>query len=520
MRNICNNDPELLFAILPAWKDEKERHRQCVDYCNYPYTGKPSKYLLAAIHEAKMEKTSEDNDVTGMGLPPLNKIQAIINKHVPVEQQQALAVVSNVAIGGLLSGIDCDYLDGKNHHLNFGAITVAPPSAGKAYCDESFEAILQPIQEQDDINWQIRKEYDSKARRQRKTKDMEEKPVAPLYITPFNINAPCLNMAMEEAGERHLIMFDSEVGRVVTYNNQTQGLLKSALQAAYNNEKLGQRRATLLGVNAKCKAYIQYHMAGVPEAVFEDWITDKDIKEGLASRLMLATIEDTDDMPRYEKYTEAEKKKLYSIAVELLGEKGTIYCPFLELPLQKWLEKNKSCEINKYEYGKQFYRRAPVCAWRAAVAWAVVEGIEKRSPKSQATGSKKEQDCIAYMLWLADYLLAQFTTFFLDRVKKISAQSYAKYGNVTKKSVCTYEKYGPDELLADMPDEFTTDEFKTLKKEKNYSQNDPLKMLKRFVEQGKIVKTDRKRYKKVAAIMAENENVMNDYTDDMDSLDE
>ena len=503
MRPVCNNNPDWLFSVLPSWKDEKERYRQCVDFCKYPYDGKKSEFLNAAIKEAKMEKTEENNDVTVLGLPPLNRIQKIIMKHVPAEQQQALAVTYNVPVGGLLSGIEADYVYNKTHHLNFGAITVAPPSAGKAYCDETFEMILQPIQEQDDINWKVKKEYDEKVKRTSKTKDLEVRPECPIQITPFNITAAELNAAMEEANERHLIMFDSEVGTVVGYDKQTGGFIKRALQAAYNNEKMGQRRAGKESVNAKCRSFIQYHMAGVPDAVFGDWITTKDIREGYASRVMLATIADTDDIPFYPKYTEKEKRSLYDIAVELMEKKGQVYCPFLEAPLRKWLNENKKTKINQYEYGKQFYRRTAAIAWRAAVEWAVVEGIEKRSPKSRATGSKKEQDCIAYMVWIADYLLRQFTNFYLETVKEISMKSYAKYGNVMPKT--TYKKYGPDDLLADMPDTFTGKELEEMMEKKKYTDKEKIpnsryQLIKRFKEDGKIVETGKQKYQKTSSL--------------------
>ena len=149
MRPVCDNDPEWLFSVLPCWKDVKERYKQCVDYCNYAYDGKISPFLADAIKLAKNGQRQEDYDVSSLGLPPLNKIQKIIVNHVPDEQKQALVVVSNVAIGGLLSEIEADYVDNKTHHLNFGAITIAPPSVGKSFCDESFETILQPVQEQD-----------------------------------------------------------------------------------------------------------------------------------------------------------------------------------------------------------------------------------------------------------------------------------------------------------------------------------------------------------------------------------
>lgn len=503
MRPVCDNDPEWLFSILPGWKDVKERYKQCVDYCNYNYDGKISPFLADAIKMAKNEKKREDNDVTTMGLPPLNRIQKIIMKHVPEEQQQALCVTYNVPVGGLLSGIEADYVDNKTHHLNFGAITVGPPSAGKAYCDVTFEEILQPVQEQDDINWKIKKEYDDKVKRTRKTKDLDVRPVAPVRITPFNIYAAGLKQAMEECDGKHLIMFDSEVGTVVGYDRATGGFIKRALQAAYNNEKMGQRRVGENSVNAKCRSFIQYHMAGVPDAVFEDWITDKDIREGLASRVMLATIADTDEIPYYEKYTDKEKRELYQISTELMAQQGMVYCPYLNDAIRGWIERNKKAEINKYEYGKQFFRRSAVSAWRGAVCWAVIEGIAFRSPKSKSKGTQKEKDCVAYMLWLADYLLMQFTRFFLGRAKEITRKSYSKYGNVMPQT--TYKKYGPDDLLADMPDVFTSKEMDAMMAEKKYTdkdkiQNSRYQPIKRFKEDGKIVETGKQKYQKTSSL--------------------
>ena len=505
MRPVCDNDPEWLFSVLPCWKDVKERYKQCVDYCNYAYDGKISPFLADAIKLAKNGQRQEDYDVSSLGLPPLNKIQKIIVNHVPDEQKQALVVVSNVAIGGLLSEIEADYVDNKTHHLNFGAITIAPPSVGKSFCDESFETILQPVQEQDDINWKVKREYEDKAKRTSKNKDLEVKPKTPILITPFNIYAAGLNQAMEEANGKHLIMFDSEVGSVVDYDRNAGGFIKRALQYAFNNEKMGQRRVGLDSVNAKCKSFIQYHMTGVPDAVFGDFLREKEIREGFASRVMLATIGDTDDIPHYEKYTDAEKKKLYDIGVELMAKQGKVYCPFLEQPIRQWIEEKKTTPINQYEYGKQFFRRAAVSAWRAAVEWAVVEDIERRSPKSRATGSKKEQECVEYMIMMANYLLMQFTNFYLEKVKKISQESYAKYGNVMPKS--TYKKYGPDDLLNDMPDVFCGTDLDAMMKEKNYTTEDKIRntryqLVKRAKEDGKIIEIEDKKYQKVSSLQS------------------
>ena len=505
IRYICDFDARHLFALLPdCGLDEAERWSLCSSACSKERALNMNDALRRAIRQCHSdlqteshEETVEKYDIKGMGLPPLAGPMKMIIPKIPVAYRQAMVVASTVPYGVLATKVRMQYMyDQSETAFNFGCIAVGPPSSGKSFYKTAFDLILSPMKEQDELAYKEETAYKEACR---KLKNAKEQPTPPKTLareTSANITEACFASKCDKShslGDVHLYMQDDEIQRAVQAQKSWL-FLKTAMVKSYDNGVWGQERVSESGVTAKAPIYLNYMFCGTPPVV-EKFIDSEEVANGLASRVMFCTLNDSDDFPQWGSYTESEKKEIYDFSLKMMQESGEIRCPWIDDAITKWIEETKTRPFASEEYGKQYLRRAALSAWRAGYLWALMEGIAMHNAEcvmrnAECAMRNEQQEIreknIEYTLWIADYVYAHQESFFNEKVKALGRiKSYQS----------PYIRYGRRQLYADLPAVFTRNDMIDLQIKNNYNAGLD-SILHYYRENGMIRNKDNTQYEK------------------------
>lgn len=465
VRSICDNNPDKIYDILPSFDlPEEERMRQCNDICkNYPYDGSIARITRAAIKSAKrlaQEEKFEKSENLGVpsGLP---EIFNLILKYQPKQYHQNTILCALPALGVLLHG--CDYLNFSNYrrHFGFGTCLIGPPASGKSFYKKFTELLLTPVRERDEIAKKQMDEYKKEMRKKRNEKNLKDNPEQYLSIILPDITLAKLAEYLGYANGDSMYMESDELDELTRVEGSKIGTKKIVFRRCFDGSVWGQDRVGIDSISAYGDCKINTMFAGTPASRVR-FIDRTEIEDGLSSRWIFALMPPVNiyEVPRFEDFSDKDRRRIIELADELYNRKGTFYAPFIREAVHQWQIDMLETFSDQNEYYSQYIIRAAEIAERAAYLFAILDGSAFTSPKSKSKNNQKEKNAVQFALWIAKMTFCNAMKLFAGDLDKLSSSSVT----------CSYAgKYGPKQLYNDLPTVFTKEDIEDLRDEHNYT---------------------------------------------------
>ena len=491
LKAICDNSAEKLLEVMPRLGLSEEEMQQIVaSACKETPKG------LSKLLREVIQSLAPDSSSTGEGgqgaedtggseglssqgdaegnLPPampakLPQLIGLLTSKTPEEYKAAVAHAVFPALATHLCEVRFNYTDNVEHEATLMNCLMAVTGAGKGCIDEPIQHIMEDIKLRDEENTRREAEWKIDCQRKGANKDKQLRPQGlVIQIIDPDMTKPALVTRMDEA-EGHFVyvklneldLFDQLKG---TTGKQHFQLMCLAFDpgATY-----GQTRVGTQSVTARPRCRFNWNACTTilkGRRFFHNVLTD-----GPISRINFCTIPETEigcEQPVYGKYDEEFDEALKPYIDNLTAARGLIDCPqAFDLARRLQQECAEFARLSQSETYWNLSHRACVIAWLKACVLYV------------AGGQQWEPEIEDFVRWSLEYDLWCKMEFFGADIEKANEDT-ERTG-----------KRGPRNLLELLPDKFTLDDAKRVRKQQGISNDGhkAIRMIRTWVNRGYVI---------------------------------
>lgn len=296
-RNLVNNDPKILHAVLPTFnRTTEETWQQCVGLCGSNRTTKIDSKLYFWLRDRNMlaqripsESPESENNEKEI-LPPMPKLPPIFRQYVnaaPDDFKIPTVVALLPILGTLTSHLRATYFDDSEQSTEFISLLFAPPSSGKSFI-KRLSVLLQNLRDRDEIS-NAREELYAQAERTKGANDKgEDAPKVSVRIVKPLISIPELLTKMRNNQGHHMYI---EAEELDTFNkgNKTAGGDKSDLwRVTWDNGWYGQYYKSVNTFKGEVQMFMNLLFTSTQDQIDRFF---KNVEDGLVTRFSVCPIE-------------------------------------------------------------------------------------------------------------------------------------------------------------------------------------------------------------------------------------
>lgn len=455
LRYICNDDPEWIAEVLPTYGEGHDKWMNTIrSACNRSQNKTMPKLLKTAVEQARIindDDNSVGTDGSGNGafppempakLPPLVKL--LLSK-TPEIYQPAVAHAIFPALATHLWKTRFRYIDNVEHEATLMNVLMAGTGAGKNCIAEPIRHIMKDIVERDQINREKERQWKEEMQTKGSNKDKKKRPEGLIIqnVKPDMTNAAFVQR-MKEAEEHFLYAQMNEIDQFDALKTSARSKSQFQImclafdpQNSYGTERVGTASVSetvCVRFNWNASTTIQKG-----KAYFAKVLTD-----GPISRINFCTIPERaigSEMPVYGTYDARFQAELKPYIDRLNAARGLIECQKATALAKKLMEENADfARLSQSRVYENLSFRGNVIAFLKAMVLYV------------AQGEKWDKTLEDFIRWSERYDLWCKMKFFGEAIE--DAETAAS----------TQRRPGPQNLLALLPDEFTTDELQHVRR--------------------------------------------------------
>ena len=464
LRYVCNDDAAWIAQVLPTYGEAKEKWMASIrSACARSQTKTMPRIMRRTLKICK-ERIQEESDITNhtsdippmpRRLPPLIKL---LVSRTPKIYQPAVAHAVFPALGAHLWKTYFRYIDNVEHEATLMCCLMAGTGAGKNCISEPINHILKDIRQRDAENLQCEREWKKEMQSKGANKDKRQRPEGLVIqeIDPDMTNAAFVQR-LADAEERILYTKMNEI-------DQFDALKTSARSKAHfqimclafdPGNVYGQTRVGTSSVSERVCIRFNWNASTTihkGQAYFRQVLTD-----GPVSRINFCTIPEQPigaDMPIYGTYDAAFDEELRPYIERLNKARGLVECQGARNLAKKLKEENAEfARLSQSRVYENLSFRANVIAYLKAMVLFV------------AHGGVWDKTMEEFVRWSLRYDMYCKMKFFGDAIEHVENNaSYEK-------------KRGPRNLLDLLPDIFTREEAKQMRRNQGILQGNVSVML-------------------------------------------
>lgn len=479
LRYICNDDPKWIAEVLPTYGEVREKWFNTIkSACNRSQNKTMPKLLKTAIEQANMTTPlllprggETDSYCCGMpgsvvpeeygdsygssprggweGVPPMPSklpplIKLLISK-TPKIYQPAVAHAVFPALASHLWKTRFRYIDNVEHEATLMNVLMAGTGAGKNCIAEPIRHIMKDIVERDQINREKERTWKEEMQTKGSNKDKKKRPEGLIIqsVKPDMTNAAFVQR-MKEAEEHFLYTQMNEIDQFDALKTSARSKSQFQImclafdpQNSYGTERVGTASVSetvCVRFNWNASTTIQKG-----KAYFAGVLTD-----GPISRINFCTIPERpigSDMPVYGTYDEKFQAELKPYIDRLNAARGLIECPKATALANRLMEENADfARLSQSRVYENLSFRGNVIAFLKAMVLYV------------AQGEKWDKTLEDFIRWSEQYDLWCKMKFFGEAIEDAETVTSGQH------------RPGPQNLLALLGDEFTTDELQYVRR--------------------------------------------------------
>ena len=360
------------------------------------------------------------------------------------------------------------YIDNKLHEATLMNVLMAGTGAGKDCISEPIDHIMADIRKSDAENMKREKEWKDEINAKGANKDKKKRPEG-LVIQEIDADMtnPAFVMRMAEADEHFLYVKLNEIDQFdALKGNGSGGQQFRIMCLAFDpNNRYGQTRIGTQSVTERVCIRFNWNATTTiqkGQKYFARVLTD-----GPLSRINFCTIPEREigsEIPVYGDYDEKFDEELKPYIERLCGARGEIDCP-QAFKLAKKL--NEECaefsRLSQSRTYENFTFRANVIAYLKACVLFV------------ANDYKWDKTCEDFIRWSLNYDLWCKMQFFGDAIEQAN--------NASERTGTR----GPRNLLELLPDTFTLEDAKKVRRQQGMGTDKTASMLRNWVNRGYVI---------------------------------
>ena len=297
-RNICNNDPRIVFAVLPLCEGTPEkRWSQVSSICKTNNTTRIPKefyfwlkkrlYIKTKDAEALL-KSIDEEPAPRKPMPPLPPVFREFVSTAPEDFKYPMIVALLPIMGTLTSYLKADYYDFTEQTTSFFSCIWAPPGCGKSFTKKVVNILMKKIKLRDEVNNLREQLWLVDNRTQGKDDKGLDLPHVMVRIMPAINSLPEFLEKMRDNKGYHMFTFAEEVD-TFKKGSTSGGADKSDLfRTAWDNSDYGQSFRSNNTFKGSVKLYYNILLTGTPGAV-KDYYSN--VEDGMVQRISISEIE-------------------------------------------------------------------------------------------------------------------------------------------------------------------------------------------------------------------------------------
>ena len=397
----------------------------------------------------------------------LPKLIRLLTRNTPNQYKAAVAHAVFPPLGTHLKEVSFEYTDYVPHEATLMNCLMAHTGAGKGCIDEPIRHIMADIKRRDEENTRREAEWKKDCQKKGANKDKQVRPEG-LVIQEIDpdMTKPALVTRMDEAEGHFVYVKLNEIDLFEQLKGQTGKQHFQLMCLAFDpGAEFGQTRVGTQSVTARPKCRFNWNACTTIQKgrrFFSKVLTD-----GPISRINFCTIPEMEigaEQPIYGKYDSAFDEELKPYIDNLVAAHGMIDCP-QAFKLAKKLQEEcaEFARLSQDETYWNLSHRAIVIAWLKACVLYV------------ANGNQWEKNIEDFVRWSLQYDLWCKMQFFGDDIEA------ANSGN---ERIGTR---GPRNLLELLPDEFTLDDAKRIRRKNGKSEGKTIKMIRNWINRNYVI---------------------------------
>ena len=461
LRHVCNDDPQWIRSILPNYGEAQDRVNDTIrSACQRKQAAGMSKKMQLVLDLCRRRLNAEGDTAEGRLLMAEPKMPErlpvpvrLLTSKAPEMYRPAIATAIFPALATRLGGdVKLEYWDNTEMEAALMTCLLAEFSGGKSSIKMPLKLILEKLEKEGQDNRQKLKEYNDTVNSKGANKDKPQRPDdICIQVVDSNMTNAALVRLLEDAeraGNKYLFTRMDELEMLKQVGNGSIEHVTEIIRRAFDTDLYGQERVGSQSVTARVPLRWNFVVSSTQDNAVTFF--GKHIANGTFSRLNLCTIveDKTVDFPVFGKYDDHLRSRLAPY-LQLLDEaKGLIVCPQAkrlckELALEA---KDRAALMDNDSYEK-ISRRAVVIAFRKSCVLYVMNGMR---------WSKEIEE---FIRWSFNY----------DMWCKMRLFGQAMESQLEKERAVVNP--GTPNMLDMLPDRFTRDQLKTLRRQLGKKEN-------------------------------------------------
>ena len=492
LRYLCDDNPAWIKQVIPTFGEEQNRAFATVESaCNRRQAHRLPGIVRKAIKLSQDDESKamcagcfDDDDFGDIHNPEsyfynihqmpqkLPKLIKLLVSKTPEIYRPAVSQAVFPPLASHLLETRFRYIDNVEHEATLMQILCAPTGSGKESVSQPINRIMADIRKRDEEQRERERKWKDECNSKGANKDRRERPEG-LVIQEVNIDMtnPAFVLRMKEAENHFLYAKVNELNLFDALKGKTNQHFR-IMELAFDLGNYGQDRVGPQSVTETVQVRFNWNASCTPRKCrdyFRRVVTD-----GPISRISFSTIERRpcgSEIPVYGTYDAAFDEALKPYIDNLLKARGLVNCPQALRLARKLVEEN--AEFSRLSQNFVFENlsfRANVIAYLKACVLYVANGM-------------KWEACIEdFIRWSERYDL-------WCKLKLFGQMIYE--ADTDRADLPKTAPHGPKNLLEQLPDEFTMEDYIKLRRQKGYEDDNNRRVniaLNQWVHRGYVVR--------------------------------
>ena len=492
LRYLCDDNPAWIKQVIPTFGEEQNRAFATVESaCNRRQAHRLPGIVRKAIKLSQDDESKamcagcfDDDDFGDIHNPEsyfynihqmpqkLPKLIKLLVSKTPEIYRPAVSQAVFPPLASHLLETRFRYIDNVEHEATLMQILCAPTGSGKESVSQPINRIMADIRKRDEEQRERERKWKDECNSKGANKDLRERPEG-LVIQEVNIDMtnPAFVLRMKEAENHFLYAKVNELNLFDALKGKTNQHFR-IMELAFDLGNYGQDRVGTQSVTETVQVRFNWNASCTPRKCrdyFRRVVTD-----GPISRISFSTIERRpcgSEIPVYGTYDAAFDEALKPYIDNLLKARGLVNCPQALRLARKLVEEN--AEFSRLSQNFVFENlsfRANVIAYLKACVLYV------------ANGMKWETSIEDFIRWSERYDL-------WCKLKLFGQMIYD--ADTDRADLPKTAPHGPKNLLEQLPDEFTMEDYIKLRRQEGYEDDNNRRVniaLNQWVHRGYVVR--------------------------------
>ena len=492
LRYLCDDNPAWIKQVIPTFGEEQNRAFATVESaCNRRQAHRLPGIVRKAIKLSQDDESKamcagcfDDDDFGDIHNPEsyfynihqmpqkLPKLIKLLVSKTPEIYRPAVSQAVFPPLASHLLETRFRYIDNVEHEATLMQILCAPTGSGKESVSQPINRIMADIRKRDEEQRERERKWKDECNSKGANKDRRERPEG-LVIQEVNIDMtnPAFVLRMKEAENHFLYAKVNELNLFDALKGKTNQHFR-IMELAFDLGNYGQDRVGSQSVTETVQVRFNWNASCTPRKCrdyFRRVVTD-----GPISRISFSTIERRpcgSEIPVYGTYDAAFDEALKPYIDNLLKARGLVNCPQALRLARKLVEENAEFpRLSQNFVFENLSFRANVIAYLKACVLYV------------ANGMKWETSIEDFIRWSERYDL-------WCKLKLFGQMIYD--ADTDRADLPKTAPHGPKNLLEQLPDEFTMEDYIKLRRQEGYEDDNNRRVniaLNQWVHRGYVVR--------------------------------